>query len=429
MAKCLPLLCEKRAVELLFRCLGIKVEGDESVENVGYPHGHGGRHVAVHRESRRDSLEQDVGEGQCQADAQVQAHASLDFAGRQGDAYQGQDERREGHGDTFVILYLELFDVGETALALAADVLVQFRTGHHLLLVLHDEEVGWFHEEGGVDAVAPGDVLFHALHLANHVILDDPVMRPGGIVGDAAGGQVGDELLVLELVQREAVTRLTVILKAVYVGYDARVYLQLDIACGVGLALLVVLVFEVDTGDASLRNDVRTQAEGDNGDDGCRHHVGPEHALEAHAGGEHGDNLRVLSQLGGEENDGYEHEQGAEQVGEVGDEVQVIVEKDGTPRCVMGHELVLLLVEVEHHGYRDDEHNGEDVSTEELLDDVSVQAAEESAGQLGEADVQPGEAYSWFLHNRVDICCTIRGFHVAKSPTMMCLRASPTSHR
>ena len=57
------------------------------------------------------------------------------------------------------------------------------------------------------------------------------------------------------------------------------------------------------------------------------------------------------------------------------------------------------------------------------------EAAEESAGQLGEADVQPGESYSWFLHNRVDICCTIRGFHVAKSPTMMCLRASPTSHR
>ena len=34
-----------------------------------------------------------------------------------------------------------------------------------------------------------------------------------------------------------------------------------------------------------------------------------------------------------------------------------------------------------------------------------------------------------FFHNLVDTRFTIIGFHVEKSPAMMCLRASPTSHR
>ena len=34
-----------------------------------------------------------------------------------------------------------------------------------------------------------------------------------------------------------------------------------------------------------------------------------------------------------------------------------------------------------------------------------------------------------FSHNLVDTRFTIIGFHVEKSPAMMCLRASPTSHR
>ena len=68
-----------------------------------------------------------------------------------------------------------------------------------------------------------------------------------------------------------------------------------------------------------------------------------------------------------------EHEQRTEQVGEVRDEVQVVVEDDGVPRGVMRHELVLFLVEVEHHRDGDDEYDGKDVRPQELLDDVPIQ--------------------------------------------------------
>ena len=365
----------------LLRRPGVEVEGDEGVEDVGYPYGDDGGHVAVDGKGGRDGLEEDVGEGQAKADAEVQAHAALDLAGGEGRAYQRQDERGKGHGDALVVLQLELLDVGKAALALAVDVLAQLGASHHFLLVLHDEEVGRLHEEGGVDAVAAGDGLLHTIHLAYHIVLDDPTVRGAGVVGDAAGGEVRDELLVLELVEREAVARLAVVLKAVDVGYDSGVDLQLDVFGGVGLALLVVFVLEVDAGDAAPGYDERAQAEGDHGDDGSGHHVGPEHALEAHAGGEHGDDFGILGQLGGEEDDGYEDEQGAEQVGEVGDEVQVVVEDDGAPRRIVGHELVLLLVEVEHYGDGDDEHDGKEVGAEELRDDVRVQPPEESAGE------------------------------------------------
>ena len=78
----------------------------------------------------------------------------------------------------------------------------------------------------------------------------------------------------------------------------------------------------------------------------------------------------------GEKDDGNEDEQRAEKVGEVGDEVEVVVEDDALPRSIIGHELVDVLVVVEHHGDGDDQGDGKEVMAQELRDDVPVQTTE-----------------------------------------------------
>ena len=407
----------------------VEEEGNEGVEDVGNPDGNHGGHVAVDGEGGGDGLEHDVREAQGQPDAQVQTHAALALARGQGHAYQRQDERGEGGGDALVVLQLELLDVGKAALPLPRDVVAQLGTGHHLLLVLHDEEVGRLHLQHGVHARALGDAFAHAVHLAQHVVLEHPLVHGRGVVDDGARRQVRHQLLALELVQRKAVARLAVVLEAVDVGNDARVYLELDVARRVGLARLVVLVLKVEAGLAALGDDVGAQAVGDHRDDACRHHVGAKHALEAHARGEHGDDFGILRQLRGEEDDGNEDEQRAEQVGEVGDEVQVVVEDDGVPRGIVRHEAVLPLVEVEHHGDGDNQGNGKHVGAQEFLDDVPVQPLQVLERRKPELPGLAQYVPYCLLHNLVDTRFTIMGFQVEKSPAMMCLRASVTSHR
>ena len=46
----------------------------------------------------------------------------------------------------------------------------RLRAGQHLLLVLHNQEVGRLHKKGSVYAVTLRDTLLHAIHLANHII-------------------------------------------------------------------------------------------------------------------------------------------------------------------------------------------------------------------------------------------------------------------
>ena len=196
-----------------------------------------------------------------------------------------------------------------------------------------------------------------------------------------------------------------------------------------GLARLVIPVLEIDAGHTSLGNDVRAQEERGYGDDGGGYHIGAEHPLEAHARGKHGDDFRVLRQLGGEEDDGDKDKQRAEEVREIGDEVHVVVEDDGMPRGFVGHEPVLFLIEVEHHRNGYDECDGKDIRPQELFDDVDVQPLQEPAGPDDGLHEPPPGAFQRFVHSRVDIRLTIMGFQVAKSPARMWRRASFASHR
>ena len=171
-------------------------------------------------------------------------------------------------GYALVIFYLELLDVREAPLPLPVYVVPELGAGEHLLLVLHNQEVGRLHVERGVYAAPPGDVFLHARHFAYHIIVYYPAVYGGGVVCDGTCGEVGYELFAFELVEGEAIAPEGVVLEPVDVGNHPGIDLQLDIMGCAGLARLVIPVLEIDAGHTSLGNDVRAQEERGYGDDG-----------------------------------------------------------------------------------------------------------------------------------------------------------------
>ena len=58
-------------------------------------------------------------------------------------------------------------------------------------------------------------------------------------------GKVGDQLLVIELVQRKAITGLAVVFKTFDIGNYPRIHFQLDVPCRIRLTGFVVLVLKL----------------------------------------------------------------------------------------------------------------------------------------------------------------------------------------
>ena len=65
------------------------------------------------------------------------------------------------------------------------------------------------------------------------------------VVGNGTGRKVGDQLLVIELVQRKAITGLTVVFKTFDIGNYPRIHFQLDVPCRIRLTGFVVLVLKL----------------------------------------------------------------------------------------------------------------------------------------------------------------------------------------
>jgi len=361
------------------RCLDVEIYGNDGVEEIGNPHGHDGGHVAIDGKGGRDGLEKDVGETEGKTYTEVESHATLGLLAREGEADGGEDEGGKGHGNALVVLDFELLDVGNASGFLLGNVGAEFGAGHGLLLVLHDKEVGRLHGNDGVHGLSTGDDFVLAFEITDHVVLELPSVgdTADGVVGDGAGGEVGDELLVLKLVEREAVAGLVEVLVALDVGYDVGLYGHLYVAGIIDPFLLDIPLLKVEAHHTALGDDVGAEPVGHEGYDSCRNHVGAHQALQAHATGEHGDDFGVLGQLGGEEDDGNEDKECTEEIGKVGDEVEVIVKHDGLHGGVVLHELVNLFVEVEHYGNAQYQGNGKEVGAQELGDDVAVEPGKE----------------------------------------------------
>ena len=225
------------------------------------------------------------------------------------------------------------------------------------------------------------DVLAQSLQFAYGHIIEPPVVAhvAQGVVFHCGGCQMRDELLVLELVQREVYTCLADAVEVLHEGYHAGIHLQLHIV-GIGGVLLaaLILVLKRQTLDASAWDNLCAQVESHGRNDGRTDEVGSQEASETHAGTDHGYYLAVVGQLRSEEDDTQKDEERAEEVGEVGDEVEIILEDDGVPSGVVRGELIHVLVEVKHHSDTDNQQYGEEVCPQELCYQISVDACQES---------------------------------------------------
>lgn len=104
----------------------------------------------------------------------------------------------------------------------------------------------------------------------------------------------------------------------------------------------LITVLKIQTGYISLRYDVCSQSESNNGNDCSRNHIGPHHSFKTHSGGEHGNDFRVFCQLGSKEDNSDKDKQGAEQIGEVRDEVHVIIKYNRFQRSFIIDEPVYI---------------------------------------------------------------------------------------
>ncbi len=376
------LLCCCRAVAPAARSLGgaaVEHRCDEGENDVGQPHGEHGGPSGIDGKGGRYRLEQDVGEAQRDAHADARAHAALALLARQAHADERQDEGGEGGGEAFVVLHFKRAHAGCSAQFLAVDELVEFGHCHGFLLSAHVEKVLGLHHDDGVELLSAFQFLAHPFQRADFVLPQCPREAAVGqrIVLNALRREVRHELLVHELVEREAVAALRHVVEVGDIGHHAGVHLHLHVVHRGDVRLLLdVPVLKVHPCHVALRYDIGTEQVGGQGDECRREHIGTEQPPETHARALHGDDFRIVRQLRGEENDGDEHEERTEEVGEVGHEVDVVIEDDFLHGRVALRQLVNLLVEVENHGNHHDDGDEEDVRAQELVDDVVVHASQ-----------------------------------------------------
>lgn len=380
-------------VVLLFRSLPIEKIGHNGEHHVGCPCREHRWCAGIDGKRGRNGLEHDVAETQGQTETQIEPHAALALARREREADDREDERGEGGGNALVVFHLILHHVARSAVDLLGDVFAQFGTGECLLLAFGIDKVGRLHEDDRVFLGTAGDVLLESLQLALLPVAHTPVeLGVGdGVILHLHSREVAHELLVLKLVEFEAVALLRVVVVVLDVGYHAFVHLQLHIVGRCVLGVVAVECLEILAYHRAVGYLVGPEIVGEGGDKHTRNHVGAHETLEGDAGGQHGDDLRVAGQLGGEEDDGDEDEKRTEKIGVVGDEVGIVIEDDGSPRGMILRELGEILVEVEDYGNGDDQGNGEEIGADELLDDIPVQNLDITLGiqEAQEAKVFP----------------------------------------
>ena len=335
--------------------------------------------AGVDAERGRNRLQEYVCRTECYACAECYAQAALSFPGREGHADGGEDEGGEGDGKPLVVFHLEDAEVLAPPVALLQDVVFELLVGHGLLHVAYEQEVVGLYGNDGVYLIVVRDGFPVSFQLADGHVVQRPLVAHVAqcVVGYRPGRQVRDEFLVLELVQVKVNARLADTVEMLHVGNHAFLHLQLH-AVGIRGVLLVLLieVLEDQSLDASPGDNLRTQVERGACYDGRADDVGQHQTAIAHARAYHGYNLAAVSQLSGKENNAEEDEERAEEIGVVGDEVEVVVH-DALPGCMIGGEAVHVLVKVEHHGNTDDKQDGEEVSPQELANQVSVYALQE----------------------------------------------------
>ena len=191
-----------------------------------------------------------------------------------------------------MILHLEILDVGDAAFLLARDILLQRRGSHLLVVVDGDEEVSrlkWYH---GVELASFFDFFAPVLKVANDIVFDAPAVE--GIPLDALGSEARHEPFVaVKEVEREAHAALGVGVITAHICYLSGGHHKHDVRAIIHAFVLDIGVAVIDALDIGGRYDVSAEQECCGSDDTRRNHVRAQQSPEAHAGGEHGNNLGV----------------------------------------------------------------------------------------------------------------------------------------
>ncbi len=151
----------------------------------------------------------------------------------------------------------------------------------------------------------------------------------------------------------------------------------------------------------------------------------------------------MVGKFGGEKNHRDESEERRELVGEIGEERGEVIEYGFLKRGA--EERIEFLGDVEHRDYSQNQQGREEVCPEEFLQDIDVESLQPHFGPirllalrirfftfgfLFDFDLVPFFASSQQTDHRRRVTLTvISSFHCLKSPSMICRRASLTSHR
>ena len=210
-----------------------------------------------------------------------------------------------------MVLNLVLHHVNRSALNLLRDIIAQFGRGKGFLLTFREHQVHRLHLYQGIDNGTRFDLLAQALQRTYLIALSLPVVTAVAdrIVADNRSRHVAHQLLVLELIERETVTRLGHIVVLLQIGNHTRLHHQLHVAGRKVTLLVLVLGLEIHLNLVALRNHIATQIKV-NGSNQCRrYHIRAQQALKAYTGCQHGYNLAIARQLTGKEDDGNKHKQ------------------------------------------------------------------------------------------------------------------------
>ena len=142
------------------------------------------------------------------------------------------------------------------------------------------------------------------------------------------------QLLVFELVQRETVTFLLVVVIVLYVGDNALTHLQLHVLGRGVLGAVFVFCLKVLSDYRTMGDDIGTEIIRQHGNKHTGEHIGTQQTLEGYTSRQHRYNLRIACQFRCKEYYGDEDKQRAEQIREIRNEVDIIVKDNGFERSM-----------------------------------------------------------------------------------------------
>ncbi len=241
------------------------------------------------------------------------------------------------------------------------------------MIHLGNQKITGFESNGGIAVATTCNNLAVSGEVAAHKVEEVPVVQRIPSHG-LRRKPACKAFLVVETVKSETAAGAAVVLVGGHIGNLPRRHHEHYIGAIVHTLVAHIAVGVLYPLHIGRRNNVGAEHKCCRGYYRSRYQIGAQQSPEAHAGREHGYELAVASQFGGEEYYGNESEQRRKLVGEIRKEIHEIVHHRGLQRCLQ--KGVEFLVDIEHNHYCQQQNDGKNVSSQELTDYVPVENLE-----------------------------------------------------